>query len=313
MVRSPKRAVRQLELVGEIRAAIREMELLAPTLSKVASKRTGEMLQELRKEVDRAFSSLDPVKEPAGWFDPADPDTAGRLVAVALLAQPRVPLDLVPRSYGAGVYAIYYNGDYPAYLPISKSETPIYVGKADPASGSAKTARDQGQKLYGRLADHRKMIRTVALYAIEENLSPALRIEDFECRRLVTATNAQMFAERHLIGLFKPLWNRETNVCWGISKHGDTEGRSNDRSPWDVLHPGRRWAMAEKLEDSRSLERILHDIAAHFAANAAFQDREEIIKRFLDAFTQDPMAAEAPVTDDEVAPEDIFDEDASTP
>jgi hypothetical protein len=71
--------------------------------------------------------------------------------------------------------------------------------------------------------------------------------------------------------------------------------------------------MAEKLEDSRPLERILQDIAAHFVANPAFQDRDEIIERFLDAFAQDPMAAVAPVTDDEVAPEDIFDEDAPAP
>jgi hypothetical protein len=267
------------------------------------------MLQKLIEEVDRASSSLDPVKEPAGWFDPADPYTAGRLVAVALLAQPRVSLELVPRSYGAGVYAIYYNGDHPVYAPISRSETPIYVGKADPALGSAKTPREQGQKLYGRLADHRKMIRTVSLYAINENHEHPLRIEDFECRRLVTATNAQMFAERHLIDLFQPLWNSDTKVCWGISKHGDTEGRNNDRSPWDVLHPGRKWAMAEKLDDSRPLERILRDIEAHLAAVPAFRDRDEIIERFLNAFAQNPMVSEVSVVDDEIAPEDLPDED----
>jgi len=308
MVKAPKRPSRQIELVADIRAAVREIESLAPTLSKVASKRTREMLQDLLVEVDRASSSLDPVKEPAGWFDPADPYTAGRLVATALLAQPRVSLELISRSYGAGVYAIYYKGDHPVYAPISGSETPIYVGKADPASGSAKTPREQGQKLYGRLADHRKMIRTVSQYALNEKLEHALRIEDFECRRLVTATNAQMFAERHLIDLFQPLWNSDTKVCWGISKHGDTEGRNNDRSPWDVLHPGRKWAMAEKLDDSRPLERILRDVSAHLEAVPAFRDRDEIIERFLDAFAQNPMASEVSVIDDDVAPEDILDE-----
>lgn len=309
MVRSRIQLPRQLELLEIIRASLLEIETLAPTLSKPASKRTREMLHELRADIDRAFSSLDPVKEPGGWFDPADPDTAGRLVAAALLAQPRVPLSLVPRTYGAGVYAIYYNGDYPAYGPLSQTESPIYVGKADPASGSSKTPRDQGEKLYGRLADHRKMIRTVAAYANAEKIEPALGLEDFECRYLVTATNAQMFAERHLIALFKPLWNRETGVCWGISKHGDTEGRNNDRSPWDVLHPGRRWAMAEKLEDSRSVGRILGDIKVHFEANPAFQDRDEIIEKFLDAFAQEPVVAAAPVVDDEAAPEDTSDEE----
>jgi hypothetical protein len=311
MAKASKQSAPEIKLVDGIRAALREIESLAPNLSRIASKRTREMLRELRLEMEKASSSLDPVKEPTGWFDPSDPETAGRLVAAALLAQPRISLELVPRSYGAGVYAIYYNGDYPAYAPIRGTETPIYVGKADPVSGSAKTPREQGQKLYGRLADHRKMIRLVSLYAIEKNLEHALRIEDFECRRLVTATNAQMFAERHLIDLFQPLWNSDTKVCWGISKHGDTEGRSNDRSPWDVLHPGRKWAMAEKLQDSRPLDRILRDIATHLAVTPAFQDRDEIIERFLDAFAQNPMASEAPVIDDEVTPEDLSDEDTS--
>jgi len=308
--RTSKAPPRQIGLVEDIQNAIKEIESLAPSLSKVAAKRTRELLGEVHGDVRRAVASLDPVREPDSWFDPADQNTAGRLVAAALLAQPRVPLDLVPRSYGAGVYAIYYKGGHPAYAPISGTETPIYVGKADPASHSAMTPREQGEKLYGRLADHRKMIRTVEGYAAENGLPNPLRIADFECRRLVTATNAQMYAERHLINLFKPVWNRETGICWGISKHGDTEGRSNDRSPWDVLHPGRKWAMAEKLEDSRPAERILEDLAGHFTANPAYKDRDHIIEQFLEAFAQDPMTAPAPVTDDEVAPEDIVDEDA---
>lgn len=309
MARARPRQPRQVELLEVIRASLLEIEALAPTLSRPASKRTREMLHELRADVDRAFRSLDSVKEPKGWFDPADPDTAGRLVAAALLAQPRVSLSLIPRTYGAGVYAIYYNGEYPAYLPISRTESPIYVGKADPASGSSKTPRDQGEKLYGRLADHRKMIRTVAAYAISERIVPALNLDDFECRYLVTATNAQIFAERHLIGLFRPVWNRETGVCWGISKHGDTEGRNNDRSPWDVLHPGRKWAMAEKLEDSRPISRILADIGSHFEETPAFRDRDEIIERFFDAFAQEPAVAVTPVLDDDLPSESGSGED----
>ncbi|WP_425474479.1 Eco29kI family restriction endonuclease, partial [Staphylococcus gallinarum] len=73
-----------------------------------------------------------------------------------------------------------------------------------------------------------------------------LNIEDFLCRRLVCATNAQLVAERHLINTFRPIWNNEVQICWGISKHGDAaKTRANKRSPWDVMHPGRAWAMAE--------------------------------------------------------------------
>lgn len=308
MAKKPK----HIEAIGRIVSAIDELRELESSLSRPAATKTRALLGDVRKRLDEAVAGLDPIKEPNAWFDPADPDSAGRLVAAALLAQPRVPLNLVPRSYGAGVYAIYYSGDHPVYAPISGTETPIYVGKANPSSASAKTPREQGDRLYGRLADHRKMIRTVQGYAETNRLENPLRIEDFECRRLVTATNAQMFAETHLISLFKPVWNAETKICWGISKHGDTEGRNNARSPWDVLHPGRVWAMAEKLANSREPETIVADVAAHLQANPPFGDRDEIIDLFLRAFAQDPMVAEEPVTDDaETAPSP--DEEAAVP
>jgi len=287
-----KRPKKQVQLIEQIRTAIEEVEALGLSLSKPAMKHTREMLSAVREQIDKTVSNLDPIREPTSWFDPADPESSGILVAAALLAQPKVPLDLVPRSYGAGVYAIYYMGSHPAYAPISGTETPIYVGKADPASPSAKSPREQGERLYGRLKDHRKMIITVQEYSVQNKLPSSLDIRDFECRRLVTATNAQLFAERHLISLFKPIWNSETRICWGISKHGDTEGRNNDRSPWDVLHPGRIWAMAEKLADSRPRQRIIDDLDSHFRENPAYIDRDEIIERFMESFAQDPMVAE---------------------
>jgi hypothetical protein len=304
MAKKPASPKRQAVILEDIKRALVELETLAPTLSKPAARATRTALVELRAGIDRAAGHLDEVKEPSAWFDPADPYTAGRLVAAALLAQPRVPLELVPRTYGAGVYAIYYVGDHPLYAAICGSETPIYVGKADPATGTAKTARDQGEKLYGRLADHRKVIRTVERWSAENPPAPPrhpLRIADFECRRLVTATNAQTYAESHLIGLFHPVWNKETNICWGISMHGDTEGRNNTRPPWHVLHPGVAWAMAEKRLDSRPLERIMADVLSHFETVPVFKDRDHIINEFLQAFAQDPMTSAAPVTDEEVA------------
>jgi hypothetical protein len=210
MARAPKP---QTQLIDRILEAMDQMDSLAPSLSKPAKKNTREMLLSLRNHLDRTVSNLDPVREPSSWFDPADPDTAGRLVAAALLAQPRIQLNSMPRTYGAGVYAIYFTGNHPLYAPISGSETPIYVGKADPVSPSARTPREQGERLYGRLSDHRKMIVKVGDFASENNLPNPLKIADFECRRLVTATNAQIFAERHLIDIFRPVWNSETRVC----------------------------------------------------------------------------------------------------
>ena len=212
-------------------------------------------------------------------------------------------MELVQPSYGAGVYAIYYMGGHPAYEPISGTETPIYVGKADPNSASATTAREQGPKLSGRLAEHRKTIRTVETYAKTNPLAPGLhplRIADFVCRKLVTATHAQMHAERHLIDMFKPVWNNETKICWGMSMHGDTTGRNNARPPWHVLHPGVPWALRGNIVDSRPATQIIADLAANFGANPPYVSGDHIIETFLKAFAQDPMVAATPVSDEAV-------------
>lgn len=307
MARKPKK--HEL-LLDEMLANLSSLGELGESLSKPAAKKTREALYELREKIAKAAAALDPVREPTAWFDPANPYTAGRLVAVALLAQPRVPLDLISRSYGAGVYAIYYKGAHPVYAPISGTETPIYVGKADPSSGTASSPREQGQTLYGRLADHRKVIRTVERWGQGRNYEPPehpIGIDDFECRRLVTATNAQTYAESHLINLFEPVWNKETRICWGISMHGDTEGRNNTRPPWHVLHRGVAWAMAEKRLDSRPLDQIVDDIGKHFTEKPGFGSEEEIIEQFLKAFAQDPMTTVTPPADDDVDPADAPD------
>ncbi|WP_164075703.1 Eco29kI family restriction endonuclease, partial [Stenotrophomonas maltophilia] len=90
--------------------------------------------------------------------------------------------------------------DHPLYSGISGSETPIYVGKADPAKDDASTTREQGAKLTARLLEHAGTIGTAEAYGdkLPSHLSP-IRLADFVCRRLVCATNAQLVAEKHLI------------------------------------------------------------------------------------------------------------------
>jgi hypothetical protein len=146
------------------------------------------------------------------------------------------------------------------------------------------------------------MIRTVGEYATKHGLPHPLNIDDFLCRRLVCATNAQLVAERHLIGTFKPIWNNDTKLCWGISKHGDAATtRANKRSPWDVMHPGRAWAMAESLEDNSSPEVITNRIAAHFDMNPPHRSRARIVHGFLMAFVQNAAMTAAEMVDDDDA------------
>lgn len=303
--RKPQQAV-----IDEIRDRLVQLRALLPSLSRPAASKAMAELLALTGEIEATRAGLDPIKEPGASFDPANPDTAGRLVALALMAQDRVPMERIARTYGSGVYAIYYKGDHPAYLPLSGTETPIYVGKADPKQADAKTSREQGPQLYGRLADHRRMILTVGKYASDNQLPNPLRVGDFECRRLVCATNAQLVAERHLIRTFRPIWNNEVGICWGISKHGDAATtRANKRSPWDVLHPGRAWAMSEALEDKMSPALIIERVGSHFLENPPYKSRARIVREFLSAFTQNAaMTPGEEVADDDAVAEALRDE-----
>lgn len=293
-LKHPEQAV-----IEDLRNRLAELRLLLPMLTRPAVNKAMSELLAIMGEIEKTRNDLDPIKDPGPSFDPTNPETAGRLVALALLAQDKVPIDRIARTYGSGVYAIYYLGDYPAYAAVAGTETPIYVGKADPKSADARTSREQGPQLYGRLADHRRMIKTVGEYAVKNGLSHPLRVDDFVCRRLVCATNAQLVAERHLIGTFQPIWNNEVGVCWGISKHGDAATtRANKRSPWDVIHPGRAWAMDEILEDKRSPEDITARITEHFIRYPPYRSRVRIVSEFLMTFVQNAAMTVSESVDD---------------
>ena len=266
-------------------------------------------LAEFTLEVERARAAADQVRLPGGFFDPFEPRTMGRMVALAMLAQPRMPLGGLSDTYGSGVYAIYYEGNHPSYEPISRTETPIYVGKADPADADASTPREQGARLTGRLQEHASTIATVQEYAETHTLPDGLHpisLSDFRCRRLVCATNAQLVAERHLIRIFRPLWNSETKTCWGMSKHGDKSStRSNKRSPWDVVHPGRDWALNKPgrtpLENALSPDEVQGRIVTVLRDYPPRRDHAALLEEILTSFQQpDPdFAPELPLMPDE--------------
>ncbi len=297
------------------RAAIKALEdALAAVLAAAGENPPPIVVRRIREglaahalAVESARSSTDPIRMPVTTFDPADPKVVGRMVSIALIAQPLIPLaDILP-GYGSGVYAIYYNGDHPLYHAISNSETPIYVGKADPANDDASTTREQGARLTARLLEHAGTIATAEAYVdqLPEHLS-AIRLADFTCRRLVCATNAQLVAEKHLIRTFWPLWNAETKACWGMSKHGDAATtRANKRSPWDVIHPGRAWALDKRLVDSLSLDEIRARVAATLQRAPARRDHAALLEEMLAGFRQneiDPEPEAPPVGADAAGP-----------
>lgn len=246
-------------------------------LTAPARKKLIEEAHEIQGQLSELLRAVDPVKLPASVFDPSEPKLVGSFTALAMVAQPEMPLDTVERFYGSGIYALYYKGDFSLYAPIRSKETPIYVGKADPASGSAKTPIQQGERLAGRLRDHRRNI----------NKADNLDIDDFTCRALVVQSGWQAAAESYLIHLFKPIWNKEIGLIYGFGKHGDAAStRSNKRSPWDTLHQGRGWAGADELEDAKTLDQIEREVSNHLSTVTVFDDLEAVLEAFVTELRQ---------------------------
>ncbi|AXK41037.1 Eco29kI family restriction endonuclease [Erythrobacter aureus] len=151
------------------------------------------------------------------------------------------------------------------------------MGQAAPALSNARTPAEQGDKLSKRLNEHRKNIAKAAT---------TIDLVDFEFRSLVVQSGWETAAEDYLIHLFRPIWNSETNILYGLGKHGDSATtRANKRSPWDTLHPGRAWA-ADSAEDAKSRSRINAELAAHFADYPAYIELEAVLSSFIDELRQ---------------------------
>lgn len=271
--RSLKQSIQSLELkIDELTTQAQHESITPQSRKKLIRSIAGaaEALVRLNQEID-------PIIRPNGLFDPSHPDTAGRIVALTLAAQQKHPLSAIPQFYGAGVYAIYYSGDFHGYRALTNTESPIYVGKADPVKEKASDPVGQGLALSNRLREHAKSIGKA---------TSTLKLNDFQCRFLIVQSGFQASAESYLINFFKPIWNKETKVCFGIGKHGDSAStRGNMRSPWDTLHPGRSWA-EKTTQDQKQPSDILGQIDAHLHEHPPLSSFHEIIDRIMDDVRQ---------------------------
>lgn len=276
--RPRKAAADALERLGTDLAALVEIaSARRPSISE--RRRIDTELRALITRAETLSRDLDPIRRPNFVFDPGDPAVVGRFIALAMIAQPSEPLADIGQFYGSGVYALYYGGDFDAYRPISGSETPIYVGKANPAVDTARTPMNQGTRLWRRLRDHLRNIGKA---------DSTLAVADFRCRFLVVQSGWQSAAEDYLIDMFRPVWNSETDICYGLGKHGDAPStRANLRSPWDTLHPGRDWAWRDPgMDDARPRDRIIADLAAHFEIHEIYRSVDPILWSFVDELRQ---------------------------
>jgi Eco29kI restriction endonuclease len=194
-------------------------------------------------------------------YNPLDKVNLARSIEGELLRAPAIALGTTDGVIGPGVYAIYYVGNFPPYRPISTANAngefnrPIYVGKAIPKGGrKGGLTKDasKGRALSERLRQHAS--------GIDE--AGNLEIKDFFVRHLVVEDIWIPLGENVLIETFKPLWNRAID---GFGNKDPGRRRSMQyTSPWDVLHPGRKFA--EKLGDSGLTVAFLRERVADYFA-----------------------------------------------
>ena len=174
-------------------------------------------------------------------FNPLDKRHLGESVASAML-QSQIH-NLPPEKFkGAGIYAIYYIGDFDAYRNLAQANRdnqfsrPIYVGKAVPPGarkGGFGLGGDPGTALYKRLTEHFESVKDDIWIPLAESL---------------------------LIEKFQPVWNR---VLDGFGNHDPGSGRyAQQKSPWDELHPGREWA--NRLRPCANTQDILMERVVNF-------------------------------------------------
>lgn len=145
-------------------------------------------------------------------YDPLTVEELGRNAARALMSYEAVALP-PEDAIGRGVYTLHYHGPFDAYAGLG--DTPIYVGQA--------------RELRTRLSEHARSI----------DQSQNLDLQDFNCRWLVLEPVWIGLTEQILIDEYRPVWN----AIRGFGNHDQgSSRRTQKRSQWDTLHPGRPWA-----------------------------------------------------------------------
>jgi hypothetical protein len=197
-------------------------------------------------------------------YNPLDKTNLGRSVAEALLLRPVAALADTAGLIGAGVYAIYYTGDFEPYRPVADQNRnevfgqPIYVGKAVPKGarkGGLTFDASKGRALRSRLRQHAT--------SIDETNN--LQLADFYFRSLMVDDIWIPLGENMMIEQFKPIWNL---VIDGFgNKTPGVRRAAQHRSSWDVLHPGRQFA--QMLGDSgATAQMLITRLQQYFAGQA---------------------------------------------
>jgi hypothetical protein len=192
-------------------------------------------------------------------YNPLDNGNLGISVRDALLKQQILPMP--PWKFGgAGIYAIYYTGDFPPYAPIAEQnrdgrfECRIYVGKAVP-KGSRKGGLVRNPQASTAIADRLKR------HADSIKAAQNLDLADFFFRYLVVDDIWIPLGEMYMIEKFQPVWNKVVEG-FGIK----TPGKRRKGLQWDTIHPGRKFVGAlGSPPHPKSPEQILTEVKNYLA------------------------------------------------
>jgi hypothetical protein len=207
-------------------------------------------------------------------YNPLDKLNLAKSIESEILSREPVPLGSIADLIGAGVYVIYYNGNFDAYVPIASLNKngqwakPIYVGKAIPKGGrKGGLTKDAatGRALADRLRKHAGSVSEAS----------NLNLEDFYVRHLVIDDIWIPLGENILIETFAPVWNRALD---GFGNNDPGKRRATQyKSPWDVLHPGR--VAFEKLADSPVTSEFLRQRIADYFEGRRLQKLPRVLAK----------------------------------
>jgi hypothetical protein len=195
-------------------------------------------------------------------YNPLDKFNLARSIEIELLDRQPVPLGSVGQLLGAGIYVIYYTGPFSPYASVAAANRdgafacPIYIGKAIPKGGRKGGLANDALSVSRALADRLRQHAT----SIEEAIN--LNLADFNVRHLVVDDIWIPLGENMLIETFKPVWNRAID---GFGNKDPGRRRATQyKSPWDVLHPGRSFAV-KLASSSLTAEFLLQRVDDYFA------------------------------------------------
>lgn len=196
-------------------------------------------------------------------YNPLDKANLAASIERAILElapQPLPPSNTFP---GAGLYVIYYSGDFGLYAPLSAKNAnghfrvPIYVGKAVSRGTRSHLVNFDSTitepVLFRRLQDHAASIQ----------LADNLAIDDFVCRWVLLDEVWIPLGEALMIQHFRPLWN---STVTGFGNHDPGSRRPQLMSKWDTLHPGRTAGWSARLIPGPSIESIRAEVTSFFAS-----------------------------------------------